>query len=139
MNVGDFQVALTRRYQALTPGPRVELGFQPREFIGSRPVHLMDTRLEADSIVVDLVMERLSGGEPRRLSLVLANRPLDATPVQRSTAPSAPPRPRITENLPDHIELPPPDPWDFPPVWYGIAGVAGGTLVGVLVGFLMFG
>jgi signal recognition particle receptor subunit beta len=136
-NVGDFQVALTRRYQALTHGPRVELGFQPKEFFGMRPVHLMDTRIEADTIVVDVVMERNSGGEPRRLALILANRPTDATPVQRMTAPSIA-RGGVTENLPDSVDMLPPDPWDFPPVWYGIAGIAGGTLVGMLVGFLMF-
>jgi hypothetical protein len=137
--VQDLQVALSRRYQTLTPGPRFEVPFQPREFLGTRPVHLLDARLEGDQILVDLVLERLAGGEPRRLSVVLANRPLDATPVPRHTTPSPQPRP-ITSDLPDKVELnAAPEPSDFPPVWYGVVGAAGGALIGMLVMFLLLG
>jgi hypothetical protein len=137
IGVADLQLAMRNRYLALTPGPRIEVGFQPREFAGARPVHVLETRLDADQLVVDMVMERLSGGDPRRLSLVLANRPPDAAPVPRHTAPALQPRPAIAD-IPEKIELPEPEPWDFPPVWYGIAGLAAGVIVGVLIAVIVF-
>lgn len=136
--VHDFQRALSARYASLTPGARHELGFQPKEYIGTRPVHLLDAKLEGDQIVVDLVMERLAGGEPRRLQVVLCNRPTDQTPMPRNTNPSPPVRDTATSSLPDRVELPPPEPVDFPPVWYGVLGVTGGALVGLAAGFLFF-
>lgn len=132
----DLTVGLGKRYASLPAGPRVEAPFQPREFVGMRPVHVLDAHIEVDGVHVDLVMERLSGGEPRRLSVGLVNRPVDATPAQRPT--SSPTARPITSDLPDKVEFDPPAPMDFPPVWYGIAGVAGGMVVGVMIGYLAF-
>lgn len=132
----QLNAAMTRRFLALPPGERVEVAFQPREFAGMRPVHLLDSRLEADGVFVDLVMERLSGGGPKRLPLMLANRPPDVQPVQRHVTQTA--ASSVTRDLPMKVDMAPPEPIDFPPVWYGVAGIAAGVVVGLLIAYVAF-
>jgi hypothetical protein len=140
MAIKDVQAALQARYAGLSQGIRVEIPFQPKEFVGTRPVHVLGATLDGEHVHVDIVMERMNGGEPRRLLLQLANRPRDATPMPRNTQPGPPSRDAISSTtLPERVDLGPPEPADFPPVWYGVAGAAGGMLIGLLVGFLLFG
>lgn len=136
LGAAELNAAMTKRFLALPAGERVEVAFQPREFVGMRPVHVLETRLESDGVVVDLVMERLSGGGPKRLPLVLANRPPDVQPVQRHTTSTA--TKAVTRDLPMEVDMAPPEPIDFPPVWYGVAGLAGGVVVGLLIAYVGF-
>ena len=143
-------------YHGLEVGLRLELPFQPREWVGLKPIALLETRFEGDGVAVELVMDRLAGGEPRRLTVFLANRPVDTTPLPRAQ-PSTGSSPRgslgglstqatlpvlgdtATSKLPDRMDMPKPEPADFPPVWYGVIGIAGGVLLGLLLGFVVFG
>lgn len=126
---------------------RIEIGFQPRDFAGSHPTQVLGASIEGDKVWVDLVMERMGGGEPRRLSVVLANRPTDTPPVPRNS-PASPvvqgAEPVATDRVFDY--LPEPDevrdteeqaPADLPGVLYGLFGVAGGVLIGLLSGYLL--
>ncbi len=134
----DVQMALTARYAGLSYSDRVEIPFQPKDFLGTRPVHVLGATLDGELIHVDVVMERNVGGEPRRLLIQLANRPRDAAPIPRHTAPGSPMRESKGESkLPERAELGPWQPIDFPPVWYGVAGAASGVLIGLLAGFLL--
>lgn len=135
----DLRLGLARRYGALPVGQSIEIPFQPRDMVGMRPVFVLGTELDADLIQIEIVMERLSGGEPKRLTLSLANRPPDAIPVSRQATkpPDAVTADHVTRDLPEKVDLQPTTA-DFPPVWYGVAGLAAGILAGVLVGFLVF-
>ncbi len=132
----ELNAAMTKRFLALPAGERVEVAFQPRDFVLMRPVHILETRLEADGVFVDLVMERLSGGAPKRLPLMLANRPPDAQPVQRHVTQTA--TKAVTRDLPMKVDMAPPEAEDFPPVWYGVAGIAAGIVVGMLIAYVAF-
>lgn len=129
-------------YRALPAGPAVELAFQPEEFIGSRPVHVLGTRVEGDAIVVEIVMDRLSGEAPRRLSVRLVNRPENAPILTRQThAVQVDPQDGASMALPAVIEklrVTDRESEDLPPVVYGVAGIAGGAVLGLLIGFLLF-
>lgn len=117
-------------------GGEIEVPYQPDDFAGTRPVQLLGAAIDGDEIHLDLVMERLSGGTPRRLHVHLANRPTDAPPLPRVATLTAS-EPRVTDSLPEIVEIrTPPPPSDFPPVWYGIAGLASGILIGLLIGVL---
>lgn len=131
---------LSKRYLSLPAGETVELAFQPHSYVGRRPVHMIDARFEQDRVQIELVMARVSDGSPRRLSVVLINRPADAKPLpMQLEALPAEPTETASASLPDRVDLPPPPPRDFPPIWYGVAGAAGGATVGLLIGFLLFG
>jgi hypothetical protein len=129
----------------LPEGPRVEVAFQPREFVGSHPVRVLGADVDQDRVWVELVMERMGGGEARRLTVVLANRPTDTPPMTRQ-APSPEPKPEgasVFDYLPESAEIGPPEADDgandLPPVWYGVLGVVGGMLIGFLTAVLLGG
>jgi hypothetical protein len=129
-------------YGDLVVEEELELPFQRRDMVGTRPVHVLDAELDGDRIRVDLVVDRLSGGEPRRFAVLLVNRPVDEEAVPRHTSSSAEPvRQDVTSSLPDKIDIqltPTDEPTDLHPIWYGVAGVAGGALIGMLLGFIVF-
>lgn len=135
-------------YAKLPRGEEYEIPFQPREFAGMRPVEMRSTTVEGDRVVLDLVMERLSGGSPRVLPLVLVNRPTDAMPLpsvvtaSHTPAPIASVSPGATASLPDKIELPSQimrvDTGNDMSIWIGIAGLVGGLAAGLLLGFLFW-
>lgn len=133
--------------ESLPEGPVVEVPFQPRELLGSHPARVLAAQLQGDQVHVELLMERMSGAEQRRLTVVLANRPADSEPLpklQRSSAsPGAgdvdePPE-SVFDYLPDEDEalVAEDEPEDLPGVWYGILGVASGILIGLLSGYLL--
>ncbi|TNE87151.1 MAG: hypothetical protein EP330_19475 [Deltaproteobacteria bacterium] len=140
----------TGDYAKLPRGTEYEIPFQPRDFAGMRPVELRSTSVEGDRIVVDIVMERLSGGQPRVLPLVLANRPTDAAPLPSVVTASHTPAPLVsvspTASLPDKIEL---NHGSYSTemhevaqdvsLWIGVAGTFGGLVAGLLLGFLFWG
>ena len=114
----------------LEPYPKeIEVAFQPRELVGSYPVAVTGARLDGDGIRVDLLMERMGRGETRPLSVLLVNRPPDATPLSAPSASSMAHRPR-----PVHVAAPR---RDLPGVWYGLVGVTGGVSIGLLSAYLL--
>jgi hypothetical protein len=131
-------VSLQARYASMSPAHRIEVAFQTRDLIGTRPVHVVGAQLAGDQVLVDVVVEKISGGDARRIAIVLENRPMDDAPIARNTtARGVHPRESPVANLPERIEVRRPQ-RDFPPVWYGMAGIAGGTLIGLLAGYLVF-
>ncbi|MCB9673555.1 MAG: GTPase domain-containing protein [Alphaproteobacteria bacterium] len=127
---------------ATPPGSSVEVPFQPRDFAGSYPVRVVEANMEDGQVYVDVEFERMGGGETRQLRVKLANRPTDSPAMPRPVAlpvTSASPVMNVTQNLPDKVEL---TSWveddDMPPVWYGILGIGGGIVTGVMIGFLLF-
>jgi hypothetical protein len=128
---------------ATPPGAEVEVPFQPREFAGSHPIRVVEAAIEDGQVFVDLELERMGGGGPtRQLRVRLANRPTDSPAVPRAPqviVTSASPAMRVTEGLPDRVEMhgyeikP-----DLPPVWYGVLGVSGGLAAGLAIGFILF-
>lgn len=136
--VKDMGVSLQARYASMSPAHRIAVPFQTRDLIGTRPVHVVGAQLSGDQVLVDIVVEKISGGDARRVAIVLENRPMDDTPILRTTtARGVPHRDSPVANLPERIDVPRPQ-RDFPPVWYGMAGAAGGMLIGLLAGYLVF-
>jgi len=135
-----------RQIEHLPEGPQVEVAFQPREFVGSSPSRVLGVEVERDEVHVDLVMERMGGGTPRRLTVRLVNRPTD-TPALNRTAPvttvePAPETDRVFDYLPDAVELTTPgarreEGSDLPPLTYGVIGVTGGVVIGGLLSYLV--
>lgn len=121
-------------------GGEIEVAFQPRELVGSHPIRVLAADIDGDKVRVELLMERMGGGEARRLTVRLANRPTDTLPIPRNQPPPAstdPPGDRVFDYLPapgqEEIE----EPTDLPGVWYGILGVASGIVIGLLSGYLL--
>ena len=122
-------------------GPVVEVAFQPREFVGSHPMRVLATAIEGDKVQVALEMTRMGGGESRRLIVLLLNRPVDspAIPSASPAAPvdEAPAGDRVFDYLPEQDEIDmSPMAADLPGIWYGVLGVAGGMLIGILSAYL---
>jgi hypothetical protein len=114
----------------LEPYPKeIEVAFQPRELVGSYPVAVTGARLDGDGIRVDLLMERMGRGERRALSVLLLNRPPDATPLSGPSVSSMTRHPRVMQ-----VAV---VPRDLPGLWYGVVGVAGGVSIGLLCAYLL--
>lgn len=150
------------RARTETPSPRSEspiprgedyvLAFQPPEFAGMRPVDLQGAHLEGDRIVLEIVMDRLRGDAPRLLPLILENRPGDVEPLPMMLTSSHKPPPSLefspTASLPDKVELPSRKPASSNSekevqiaeraLWVGLAGLTGGLLAGLLIGYLFW-
>lgn len=129
-----------------TPAPanEVEVPFQPRDFAGSYPVRVIRAEVEEGKVLVDVELERMGGGDIRQLRVRLANRPTDVPAVARApqvsvvTASSTPAVMGVTDHLPDKVDFGGAEEEDdLHPVVYGIIGVAGGILVGFLLGVLL--
>jgi hypothetical protein len=134
-----------------TPAPlhEVEVAFQPREFAGSYPVRVVDAAIDDGRVYIDVELKRMGDdGELQQLRVRLANRPTDAPAVPQApsfslvTEDSQPSVMGVTDHLPDKVDLTtlptPADAPELPAVLYGIIGVAGGLLIGGLLGFLVF-
>ncbi len=120
----------------------IELPFQPRELLGCSPTEVLSTQVEVDRVVVELRMTPMRGTEDKRLTVILENRPTDTPPVPRhqpSEARTEPPvEGRVFDYLPATVDLEAPDPAaDLPPLWYGVMGVSGGVVIGLLLGYLV--
>lgn len=140
----DEGAAAAPDHSQLPEGPQVEVAFQPREFLGSHPIEVIGASVDGDKVWVDLVMERMGGGESRRLTVVLANRPTDTPAVARSPASPAAQQvvqaDRVFDYLPepDEVRVEPEEATtDLPGIWYGILGITGGVLIGLLLGYLL--
>lgn len=130
--------ALARADTSDIPSAEVIVPFQPRELVGSRPVQLVSGRIVDDRVVLELLMQRMSSDELRRLTVVLENRPTDTPPVPRHAPPQvASTEDRVADYLPDTVDLRADEDDDLPPVFYGLIGVAGGVLMGLLAGYLL--
>lgn len=142
----DIDELTQRHFEHLPEGPEVEVAFQPREYVGSSPSKVLSVDVLRDEVRIDLVMEHMGGGEARRLTLRLLNRPTDAPAVTRSTpkstAPPAPETDRVFDYLPDVEEFTSPGPVSddddqTPPVFYGLTGLVGGLVIGGLLAYLV--
>lgn len=129
-------------------GPEVELAFQPRELVGCHPVRVLQADVHGDRVRVDLLMERMGGGEPTKITLWLLNRPTDTPPIARLPAgkpQEETPADRVFDYLPDPEESSeePLAPWgpadasELSPVWFGVFGASSGILIGLLGGYLV--
>jgi len=141
----DIDALTERQFEHLPEGPGVEVPFQPREFLGSTPSRVLDVELHRDEVHIDLVMERMGGGTPRRLTVRLVNRPTDTPALDRAapvnTAEPAPESDRVFDYLPEAVEITTPGPVsprsDLPPLAYGVIGVGGGVVIGALLSYLV--
>ena len=120
------------------PTPTVEVPFQPRDFVGSHPVSVLSARVDNGVVSVDVVMEPMGGGPPRRLTVNLANRPTDTPPVARHAPPSVvPPENRVANYLPEVVDFSDMQPGDLPGIWYGVLGLSAGVIIGALISYLL--
>jgi hypothetical protein len=133
----------------------VEVPFQPRELAGFHPVRVLGTSVEGDRVWVELAMERMGGGEVRRVALVLQNRPPDTEPARALPVTSpvqTPPLDLTSEGsevatvrsvfdyLPESVvyaEDGRTQVRDLPGVVYGLLGVGGGILIGLLSAYVL--
>ncbi len=135
-----------RQIEHLPDGPMVEVPFQPREFVGSSPSRVLNVEVQRDEVHLDLVMERMGGGTPRRLTVRLVNRPTDTPALARSvpvtTVEPAPESDRVFDYLPESVDITHPGPVkastsDMPPLAYGVVGLGGGVVIGALLSYLV--
>lgn len=127
-------------WRDLPPGREHALAFQPASFAGTRPVALLDAGLDGDGLTLELVMARVGGEEPQRLRLRLENRPSDAPESLTQSVRAASEvdeLPSLGASVPASLERIFPPPQDLPPIWYGVVGLVGGVLIGLLAGFLL--
>ena len=125
-------------YDILPTGLTVELPYQPPQLAGMRPVHILDTRIDQERVQVDLVMDEGEGAHPTRLRVVMVPPTHATTPTGTGTIPAVPEREEITAAIPDRIEIVKGEPDNRPTLWYGVAGIVGGAIVGLLLGFLIW-
>ena len=126
----------------LLDGPTVELAFQPKEFVGSHPVRVHTAVVTGEGVLVVVEMRRMGGGDSRPLAVLLRNRPVD-TDVLTPHSPVAVAGPSsssesVFDYLPDQEEV---DRMsrrgrDLPGMWYGVLGVTGGAIIGLLLAYL---
>ena len=119
------------------PAPIVEVPFQPRAFVGSHPTRVLSTRVESGVVALEIVMEPMSGGHARQLTVHLVNRPTDSPAIPRHAPPSVvPAQDRVSDYLPERVDLPSGPARDLPPFWYGVLGVSAGVIIGVMTHYL---
>ena len=121
-------------------GVIVEVPFQPREFVGSHPVRVLDATLEGDRLRIRLDMQHMGGGETRRLIVALVNRPVDTPAIAMPTLTQSieAPADRVFDYLPeDDVVGHEDEAEDMPGIWYGVLGVTAGMIIGLLSAYLL--
>lgn len=132
------------RFANLSFSGSVRVRYQNESLRGTRPTQVLSAELDGEDIVVDLIHERINGGHPRRIKLVMENRPTDMEVLPRpralvSTGGSSHAVQSATANLPDRIEVTAQVPTrDLPPLAYGLIGVTCGLVLGLLLGVIFF-
>lgn len=146
----EMRMAVPTEWAGLQPTAQVEVPYLTSQLVDTRPVHILGAHLDADFVHVDLVVEaRRGGGDNQAVRITLMNQPMAATPVsllRDDVGPRPPqespwardPNEDVTAPLPDRIQFIERGNDDLPPVWYGVAGVSAGALIGLLLGFLLF-
>jgi signal recognition particle receptor subunit beta len=126
------------QYASLEVSNTVRVRYQNESLRGTRPTIVLGASLDGEDIVLDLIHERINGGEAQRISVIVENRPTDMDVLPQpqalmSTTESA------TASLPSTITFPDPEPesTDWPPLAYGVIGVACGAVLGLLVGVIL--
>jgi hypothetical protein len=120
------------------PAPVIEVPFQPRDFLGSHPTQVLSARVQGGVVALEVVMEPMSGGNPRHLTVHLANRPTDSPAIARHRPPSVvPAEDRVSQYLPERVDFGALPARDLPPLWYGILGLSAGILIGALSSYVL--
>ncbi len=127
-------------FDELQTAGEIEVPYQPADFANTRPRRVLKAEIKGDDIHLDLIMQQEKGGTPRRLQVVLQSQPMSSptlTAGRSSVTPVVEEPSGLLETLPDRIELRgPATRSDFPPLWYGIAGLASGVVIGILTGVI---
>lgn len=139
------EMASRATWSDLPSAGEIALAFQPADFTGTRPLQVIGAVIAGEDVKVDLIMEQEATGTPRRLQITLVNEPSTSPTVGRvNTGSSVTPvernSPSPLDTLPDRITLSTPHGGksDFPPLWYGVAGLASGIVIGLLIGVISF-
>lgn len=125
-------------YDVLPMGLSVDVPYQPSDLLGMQPLQVLGTRIHGGKVVLDLVLGDHEGQNPTRLTVNLAPPQDSATPSSavvayshQPTMETSPFDPSITQPL-----APPGDTWRS--VGYGLLATVAGTIIGLLVGFLIW-
>jgi len=117
--------------RTLALGATAEIVMHPAALRESVPVQLVRTELKRDRVRVETVVRRQDGTH-RKLSLVLEaggeeESPLPPPPkrAERSTTTTRPPRHYVNPE------------GDLPPLYYGLFGIAGGFLAGLMLMYIL--
>ncbi len=113
------------------PPPPADFQVQPIGLRGHTPLELVRAELKGRRIYVDFIAEPPGGEAARRWTVVLDTDGSATTAPAGARSSSAPPprrRPRNPLIAREVVSL-----------WFGIAGLFGGLVSGVLLGFLLFG
>lgn len=128
------EVSLTSRSSQV-----VRVPYLPQSFLGGRPVQILQSELLGENIVLDIMVGSPSA-TARPLTVILESEQRDTAASQgaRAMTPSAisatasSDASRVADYLPDSY-TPPPEPAADMPAWlYGLIGVLGGALIGIL-------
>ncbi len=112
--------------QHLPSGEVIAVPYQPETLRGARPISVLDHTIDEDEVCISLALET-AGGQAIRLEVRLENRPLST-----GTAHTAGSSPSVRDYLDEgHLGA-----RDLPPWLYGAIGVAGGTFLSVLLGYV---
>ena len=132
------EVSLTSRSSQV-----VRIPYLPTSFDGGKAVQILQTELLGDNIVVD-VMVGIPDAQARPLTVILESENRDTgsslsgrsvTPAPaHATAPSD--SGRVADYLPESYSPPPEPAADMPPWLYGLIGVSGGVMIGMLASLL---
>lgn len=119
-------------------GPSVEIPFQPDAFAGNHLLRLTHAAIEGDRVRVDVEMERMGGGEHRPLTIWLVNRPAASPPLPPPVPLQPAPKDRVFDYLPEDDQVASiVTGADLPGLAYGGLGIVGGTVIGLLLAYLV--
>jgi hypothetical protein len=125
------------------PDEVIELPILLRDVLQARPLEVLGAEISGDRILVHLLLDPLSGAELTRRTLAL--NAAQSRPPSASPAPVSSPSPRTPfvdqSGEPSGemaaIQAPPRDAGDLAAWLYGVAGLAGGVAMGMLLGYLL--
>lgn len=132
----------------LNLAPIAEIYLRPPELRESRPVNVVRAHVVGEQLRVEAVVRR-EDGSSRKLALVIepgaagAAEPIEDYPTEPIGGPTAPgPHPPPTPSQPHHHHAHPherDEANDLPGIAYGLAGLFGGGVSGLLLGYILYG
>ena len=120
---------IRRRHAHLKPQAEMTLPWVHPTLGEAKPFMILESAVENNVVRVDVLVQEEGSKQARRVTLNLKGR----------TTPSPMVRPEV-ETAITRTPIPTMEPkYDLPPVIYGVVGLIGGLLIGVLVAFLIYG